>query len=330
MSAVVGLSCAVGSAVFNGSFAVLFKTEKMARLNVHPMTFQLYVCLGIFVSSLFTVFCGVDFEFLEFTGWGLVAGGLFVGAASASFFAVAEIGVALGQGIWGGVAMVVSYFWGLLVFGETPSREGLSLLGLLLLVLGVCGVAFCDTIARHWKGQHYERLPLSKQEGGKPPSPTEVTISTRTTQSYGRGVLWAIAVGAFGGSILAPMHYVPEEKQGLVFLPSFGLGCLLVSPSVFGLYCLMGGPTPKLHIREALVTGSLSGLIWNVGNLLSILAIPIVSYGVAYPIMQCAILVSGMWGIYVFDEITNASTIQVFWIGGATLVIGGFLLAVSQ
>ena len=48
------------------------------------------------------------------------------------------------------------------------------------------------------------------------------------------------------------------------------------------------------------------------------------------PIMQCAILVSGLWGIYIFQEITEATTISIFWLGGATLVLGGALLALSQ
>ena len=38
-------------------------------------------------------------------------------------------------------------------------------------------------------------------------------------------------------------------------------------------------------------------------------------YGVAYPILQCALFFGGLWGIYVFKEITGNS-IGVFW-GGA-------------
>lgn len=41
-------------------------------------------------------------------------------------------------------------------------------------------------------------------------------------------------------------------------------------------------------------------------------------YGVAYPILQCALFFGGLWGIYVFKEITGNS-IAVFW-GGAGAV----------
>jgi glucose uptake protein GlcU len=342
---VVGLVFAVGSAIFNGSFAVLFKTEKMVQLDIHPMTFQLYVCLGIFVSS-FLVVLGVivvvphndTISWVSvFTGWGIVAGGLFVVAVSASFFAISEIGVALAQGIWGGGAMVVSYLWGTLVFGELPSRGlWLSILGLLLLVVGVVAIALCESISQKLlckssEQQFYSAIPLASQEATTGSNNNaDANNFAVPSSSYARGVLWAATVALFGGSILAPMHYVPQEKQGLLFLPSFGFGCLLISPTVFGLYCRNAPAVPPLHLRQALVTGLLSGLLWNIGNFLSILAIPILSYGVAYPIMQCAILVSGIWGIYGFREITDTSTIQVFWAGGATLVIGGAVLAAAQ
>ena len=38
-------------------------------------------------------------------------------------------------------------------------------------------------------------------------------------------------------------------------------------------------------------------------------------YGVAYPILQCALFFGGLWGIYAFKEITGRS-IYIFWAGG--------------
>jgi glucose uptake protein GlcU len=66
------------------------------------------------------------------------------------------------------------------------------------------------------------------------------------------------------------------------------------------------------------------------GNLLSIVAIPSVGYAVAYPFLQAAVAVSGLWGIYVFHEITRRSVIAVFWIATAVVVLGAFLLAAGQ
>lgn len=44
-----------------------------------------------------------------------------------------------------------------------------------------------------------------------------------------------------------------------------------------------------------------TGVLWNVGNVLSIIAIPILGYCVAYPIMQCAVFIAGIWGIGLFQ-----------------------------
>jgi multidrug transporter EmrE-like cation transporter len=67
-----------------------------------------------------------------FSTIGIIAGTLFVLATSASFQAIDYIGVALAQGIWGGIAMVVSYTWGTGIFHEVPSNEGLSIFALML------------------------------------------------------------------------------------------------------------------------------------------------------------------------------------------------------
>jgi glucose uptake protein GlcU len=340
----IGLACAIGSALFNGSFTALFKTKKVADLSIHPMVFQLYVCVGIFLTSWFVVpflslnppilqdeAAGSD---LQFSLMGLISGVLAVLAVSSFFCAVDHIGIALAQGVSGGGAMVVSYLWGLLIFGQMPSMLVVSLLGLLLLVLGVLEIAFSEKIGRRFinntNGSGYQAIPLTADEGNE--SDTAATVAqTRSDQGrYTRGVLWATAVAFFGGSILAPLHYVPIKKQGLVFLPSFGIGALLLSPMVFYAYLVQVDRVPSLHLSDAAVPGMLSGAIWNVGNLLSIIAIPILTYGVAYPIMQCAILVSGVWGIYVFKEIAECSRIRVFWLSGAILISGGALLTMGQ
>lgn len=353
----VGIVCAIGSAVFNGSYTSLFKTRRMARIDIHPIVFQLYVCMGIFLSSWLVV---PFFDYndalvsssssasssaaasppeksshyhLQFSTAGMIAGFLFVLAASASFLAVQKIGVALAQGIWGGGAMLVSYLWGTLAFGEYPSHIGLSICALLLLLVGVFVVAFCEKIGKHIirKGCDNGAQESSPLLSGDHESDNDNDDNNATTtKDFVSGVLWACTVGLSGGSILAPMHYVSPEKQGLIFLPSFGIGTLILSPIVYGIYSYTAGQAPPLHLGQATLTGLLSGLVWNTGNLLSIIAIPAITYGVAYPIMQCAIFVSGIWGVYVFGEIRNRTTIIVFWTGGCLLILGGLVLTVAR
>ena len=187
-SFVLGILCAIGSALFNGSFAVLFKTEKLVRLAIHPMTFQLYVCGGILLSSGLAV-TALPSSFSVVTPWGLVAGGLLVLAVSTSFYAIAEIGVAVAQGIWGGTAMAVSYAWGVAVFQQLPQNPWLSLSGLVLLVMGVLLIALCNTIARDWtrlgaSSDYYERIPpLSNQESDNRQNTTTAARAHQTVSS---------------------------------------------------------------------------------------------------------------------------------------------------
>ena len=54
----------------------------------------------------------------EFEPLGLVAGTLFVMSIAFSFAAIQKIGVALGQGLWGGAAILVSFLWGVIAFGD--------------------------------------------------------------------------------------------------------------------------------------------------------------------------------------------------------------------
>ena len=144
------------------------------------------------------------------------------------------------------------------------------------------------------------------------------------------GILWALVVGLAGGSVLAPLHYVPNDQKGFVFIPSFGIGAIVFSPAVFLFSAWLTSEWPPLHLREALPMGLMSGLLWNIGNILSVVAIPILGYGVAYPFLQCAVLVSGVWGIYVFREIIETRVIVVFWVAGIVLLTGAALLAVAQ
>ncbi len=325
----LGIVYAITSAIFNGSFTTLFKTRRMVDLSISPIIFQLYVSCGVFVSSWFVVpFIPMEREDGLSFCMGLIAGALFVFSVFASFQAVDYVGVALAQGVWGGVAMVVSYAWGVFLFDENPSNQFLSLFSLFLLVCGVLLIAFCERV-----GKFFVRNSFNNND-----SESNLLLDTNNDDDNGirpslvgtqlKGMLWALFVGTFGGSILAPMHYAHE--QGLIFLPSFGCSAILTAPMVLIVHMLYTRDVPAFHWKDALLPGVISGFIYNAGNALSMVAISYVGYSVAYPILQGAILVSGIWGIYLFKEITHRNTIRVFFVGGITLLLGALLLALSH
>ena len=162
----------------------------------------------------------------------------------------------MGQGIWSGVACIVAYLWGVLICKEVPSNIGLSITGIIVLIIGVLIIAFCREIAIFLKNKlndngsassdattplilsdfnnnnnnnnnndnnNFNDIEKAKQYDGRTPSQASI-ISTKgdgiSTEAFQTGIIYACIVGLFGGSILAPMHYADKSEQGLVFLPS--------------------------------------------------------------------------------------------------------------
>ena len=96
MSPSYGLICAIGSAVFNGSFVVPYKHRSM--MDVKPLVFQFYCALGVMLSGLLVIpFLPYNKNIegnneagtsLVFSGLGFLAGVIFVCSMAFSFLAV--------------------------------------------------------------------------------------------------------------------------------------------------------------------------------------------------------------------------------------------------
>jgi glucose uptake protein GlcU len=360
------------SAVFNGSFAAPFKFENVAAVDLHPIYFQLYVAVGVFITCfLFQVLLplndtitanpNAEKEFI-FVTLGFPCGVLFLMSVLFSFLAIPRIGLALGQGVWGGCAIVTSFFLGCYKnnsLGNIP----LALLALVLLLVGVMGITFCEAIGERLSPQDEDSSGSSylEVEDDAPASHVRPTSkdSGRSSSFVGRsssfvaeglakinpekesdanksdtitGLWCALMVGLAGGSTLFPAQYAPIDQQGITLLPAFGFGGLVTALTTlagFGAYVGFDN-MPPMHLKETLVTGLLSGALWNMSNVLAIYAIPRIGIGVAYPVLQCALFVAGLWGIFVFKEIRGAAAIKTFFVSGTILIGGAATLALSQ
>jgi len=392
---VLGLLAAIGSAVLNGSFIApkMFITDDEGNsMTVKPMVFQLYCAVGVFVSSILVIpLCEFNADFgsddgvgtaFEFSPLGFLAGILFVVAIVFSFLAVESIGLALGQGVWGGLAILVGYIWGVVIFEQTPNNVILSVVGVVVLIVGVVVIAFCSELASKlqfilWIVQKLDNCleiqpivaldcdltghlgnhknPNDRRSGSGNEDEDEKSVGMKK-QSYGtnqdlelpllneitsdeaavedfpqflRGFLQACVVGLSGGSIFVPLNYVPKSQTGLVFLPSFGMGALVAAPMAFEIHCRLLDERPPMHFWESISMGLLSGLLFTLASFLSVVAIPMLGYTVASCILQCAIFISGIWGIFVFKEIVDKPAIFVFFIGGLILISGAVLLSIA-
>lgn len=151
----------------------------------------------------------------------------------------------------------------------------------------------------------------------------------KNKHNFGKGVTTSIFTGVFGGLVLAPENFASPEASGLGFIPSFGVGILIFGIIVNLFPSLIERQVPNFRIKEAAPLGLLAGLIWNISNLCSLLAIKEVGYGVAYPTMQCGLFVSGIWGICLFGEIKGRSQI-FYWISGIVLLCGVMVLSYAK
>lgn len=115
------------------------------------------------------------------------------------------------------------------------------------------------------------------------------------------GILSAIFSGIYGGSIMVPMKWAPDDAKGTGYLISFAIGAASVTLSLWiirGLYLsqkegsLSAGfaALPSMHLRKMWPYGAACGLLWSIGNFFSILSVEFLGEGVGYSVVQSSIL----------------------------------------
>lgn len=168
---------------------------------------------------------------------------------------------------------------------------------------------------------------------------TLLTISNHWKLSRRQvGIGLAIFNGCYGGSIMAPLKLCPDPTitRGVGYVWSFSIGAVLVTAALWVLrYMWILAETgslkgayqalPPLHLQEMWKPGGLSGLLWSIGNVFSILAVEYLGEGVGYCVCQASMLVSGAYGIFYFHEVKGAPTISK-WFLSALLTVFGILL----
>lgn len=159
-----------------------------------------------------------------------------------------------------------------------------------------------------------------------------IDISTRQM-----GLIIAGFGSIWGGSVMVPLHFAGEKAQGLGFVFSFAIGATTVNILVW-IICILDAlrrhgcdcgaafaSLPPLHLSKLFIPGSISGILWSIGNMASMISVTYLGEGVGYSMTQSAMLVSGLWGIFLFKEITNPAAIRG-WLASACLTIAGILL----
>eukprot|EP01119_Soliformovum_irregulare_P018063 TRINITY_DN5475_c0_g1_i1.p1 TRINITY_DN5475_c0_g1~~TRINITY_DN5475_c0_g1_i1.p1 ORF type:complete len:343 (-),score=79.59 TRINITY_DN5475_c0_g1_i1:69-1097(-) len=326
-----GYLSVLGAVIFFGSFAVPLKTRRIVEAKVDPTIFQLYMSFSIFCCS----FLVLTYNKWIFTYFGIIGAALWVPASILSIFAINLAGLSIAVGTWAGVTIVVSFLWGALEMGTPVHSLALSIVALGLMILGIAGLSFSGTqfvknirrTKRDHQIQEDERVNLVYNDLGETPD-DEPNGSVKRKIA---GLACAVALGILNGSMMVPLKKAPAESGGVIYIVSFGIGVMAVTPVCVGLfllgqYCLTK-EFPALHFRIAFIPGFISGFIWSLGNWCSVYATIYLGLTIGFPLTQTALVVSGLWGIIVFKEMTGFFPILFWTISVMILLTGAFLLS---
>lgn len=208
----------------------------------------------------------------------------------------------------------------------------------LLVVVGLAGVGFyaapsTDSDVDGGDGSATEPL-LRDLEGGSNQEP----VSSSKRRYF--GLIGAVIDGGYGGSVLVPMHFAGPEARGFGFVGSFAIGCLIVVCCVWiGRFFLCSAQArsfrggfqllPSFHVTTVGPYAVLAGLIWSIGNMGSVVAVAMLGQGLGYSIVQCQLLIAGLWGVLWFREIRSASSI-LRWFSFALITVSGMVILSQQ
>lgn len=146
------------------------------------------------------------------------------------------------------------------------------------------------------------------------------TTGNTTSQNVKKGLIAAILAGLIFGSQLAPLKIGDVSTKESFFPMSLGI---FLTASAITLISRVG------FRREALQESLLSGTIWNIGNLLSLIAISAIGLSKAIPISQSSTLVAVFWGLFYFKEITDRRERMPVLVGAVILLIGVIVLSLA-
>lgn len=289
--------------------------ERTQKAQPDPMVYQLYMAVSIFASGWIVL----AYTPFIFTPYGIASAALWVFSSILSIFAIKHAGLAVAQGLWSGATIIVSFLWGALLFHQHIISVPLSIAALVVLTLGIAGISVAGSPLLVPKDDSDEVKKLINSEEGE-----FVSSQDNDAPKLWVGILCALVLSITNGSMLIPMKYA-GDAQGVAFLPSFGIGVLLVTPVYALIYFVALKKKPEFKIPILALPGLVSGFGWNVGNWASIYATLYLGFTIGFPLSQCALLVGGFWGLFLFKEITGVKRILLF-VGSCFVLLGGAVM----
>ena len=134
-----GWLAAFGSMLAFGSFGVPIKSKRAVSVNIDPLVFQSYKTSMCFLTCWLVLLAGVPFTY---TPWGIVSGMFWVPGGVATVYAIKVAGLAIAIGVGSCFIVLVSFTWGIFIFGEeVHSKVGASF-AIVCMMSGLYGMAY--------------------------------------------------------------------------------------------------------------------------------------------------------------------------------------------
>jgi hypothetical protein len=228
---ILGIVCGI---IASGSFGAPLKSNSVNMCNPDPFVLQTYKTGMCFITSWMLLLFGERFEF---SPYGLISGLLWVSGGVCGIFGIRNAGLAISVGTWSSVTVLISFVWGIVVFGEQVKSIKCTIVGLILLLGGFIGMTFYSSP----KSNEEEEEVLPTMNNNAMQLDTDLTeslleeveteqeiLSDRNEETNGNidltdedtihlleipfsrrqvGILGAACDGLLGGSNLVPMHY---------------------------------------------------------------------------------------------------------------------------
>mmetsp|Transcript_15944 Transcript_15944/g.30074 ORF Transcript_15944/g.30074 Transcript_15944/m.30074 type:complete len:365 (+) Transcript_15944:155-1249(+) len=341
------------SCICFGSFAVPVKSKRATECNIDPLAFQTYKTFMCLITSFLTL--PLFHQTFQFTPWGIVSGLFWVPAGVSAIYAVQNAGLAVSQGLWSSIIVLVSFGWGIGIFHESVRSNWIASAAVLIMVAGLWGMSYYSSPSdgRHDIDQD-EGADSLDRDSNEPSSRLGYDrVATETTRGEDDlfendtidngiwrrrrlGIIAAVFNGIWGGSVMVPMQYAPVEAVGTGYVISFAIGATIVTISLwlarflFNLYQSDMNVTyaltslPSLHLKTMWLPGAIAGTLWSIGNIASMISVRNLGEGVGYSLTQSSMLVSGLWGIFYFNEVQSMQ-MKIMWFLSAGITLVGIL-----
>ncbi|BBN10202.1 hypothetical protein MPTK1_5g01810 [Marchantia polymorpha subsp. ruderalis] len=346
-----GLIAAVAAMVFFGSYAVPLKFPVVVAAQVDPIVYQTYKSFACFATSWLVLI----YVPLRFTWWGMVGASMWCTTGIVAIMAVRLAGIGVAQSLWSGIGIFVSYIWGAYVFNEPIKHPLLSMMALGVMAVGMMGIGMAASgslspgpsrvhalspkgkTRKMFSFKREEEIDLIQMDGEakavlpRPVRDEKGGSKYRRDNKFLQGILCAIFVGVSNGSFLIPFKYATKEIHGVEYLVSFGVGAVTISSAILTIYSMLqvyrGKPPPSFHFKAVAGPGLLTGVLWSAGNVCSIVATEYLGMALGWPLVQCQLLVSAMWAVFYYEEVSGRKAASVLLGSCGLVVVGAMMLS---